>query len=166
MEGDQPTGLCFQQVEGSLEAGHPYVFVPKQVGTLSFTAVHGEFVSKPIPTNGFYGTFKDISTSNTVLEGKYMINASNQFQKCGAGCSLKAYRAYLDMSKVPLKSQVAAPTRRVMRLSSNAAPEYTEPTGVGEINEMKTCTAHKQMVNGQIVIVKGNKQYSILGQAL
>jgi len=165
-EYDKPSKMYYQQVEGRLEAGYPYMIVPKAAGTITFTAVHGEYVNQPIPVNGFYGTFNTI-TKEATLEGNYMINATSQFQLCGKGCSLGANRAYIKMNEVPTKNQVAAPTRQVMVIGQSSQPEFYDPTST-EIyaGECTTPSVSKVIRDGKLVIVKGNKQYNTLGQQL
>ena len=131
-DGTTPKGIWLDEVTGALEAGKPYIF--KATSTLLIVNYEGVEVSYPIDGKaGLTGTFIDIPTTNTVLEGNYMIN-ENKFWLCGTGCWLNANRAYIDKNTLHNNTTpvAAIPGRR--RVSMNAAGENTT-TGVNNLTE-------------------------------
>lgn len=168
-----PTQIYYELISGPMQAGYPYVFVPTDnADQVSFPATEVR-VDSPQDYKGFCGTFKNIqdqtSTSeNNKLENNYMINATSQFQLCGVGCSLAAYRAYLKMNEVPLSSQVSAPTRQVMAIGQNSAPQFYQPSSLPTVLFRTTAMPRvsKYMQNGHLHILHNGVHYNLLGQAL
>lgn len=166
-----PTQIYYELISGPMQAGYPYVFVPN-ANQVYFPATEVR-VDSPQDYKGFCGTFKNIqdqtSTSeNNKLENNYMINATSQFQLCGVGCSLGAYRAYLRMGEVPLSNQVSAPTRQVMAIGQNTSPQFYQPSSLPTALFRTTATpcANKYIQNGHLHILHNGVHYNLLGQAL
>ncbi len=166
-----PTQIYYELISGPMQAGYPYVFVPN-ANQVYFPATEVR-VDSPQDYKGFYGTFKNIqdkasSNANNTLEGNYMINATSQFQLCGVGCSLGAYRAYLIMNEVPLSSQVSAPTRQIMAIGQNTSPQFYQPSSLPTALFRTTATpcVGKYIQNGRLHILHNGVHYNLLGQAL
>ena len=131
-DGVTPKGIWLDEVPGALEAGKPYIF--KATSTLLIVNYEGDAKLNPVDGKaGLTGTFIDIPTTNTVLEGNYMIN-ENKFWLCGTGCWLNANRAYIDKNTLHNNTTpvAAIPGRR--RVSMNAAGENTT-TGIDNLTE-------------------------------
>lgn len=166
-----PTQIYYELISGPMQAGYPYVFVPN-ANQVYFPATEVR-VDSPQDYNGFYGTFKNIqdeasTNTNNKLENNYMINATSQFQLCGVGCSLGAYRAYLRMNEVPLSNQVSAPTRQIMAIGQNSSPQFYQPSSLPTALFRTTATpcANKYIQNGHLHILHNGVHYNLLGQAL
>ena len=147
---DAPTAIVFEEVE-SLEAGKPYLFraTADQI-SLGYT---GDAAAEAGSENGLVGTFSGCS----VESGKYVIS-DNKVQKCGEGCSIAAYRAYIDLAGVPAY-QEAAEARNVVVFAFDG-----DATGISTITNQTASKADgKYMVKGQIVVVKSGKAYNVNG---
>ena len=147
---DAPTAIVFEEVE-SLEAGKPYLF-RATAGQISL-GYTGDAAAEAGSENGLVGTFSDCS----VESGKYVIS-DNKVQKCGEGCSIAAYRAYIDLAGVPAY-QEAAEARNVVVFAFDG-----DATGISTITSQTASKADgKYMVKGQIVVVKSGKAYNVNG---
>lgn len=87
-----PTSLVLEEVS-EMEAGKPYIFLAN--GSKMNIVYSGEAVTEAGSENGLVGSF----TGCSVAEGMYLLS-SNQIVKCGAGCSIGANRAYINMGEV------------------------------------------------------------------
>ena len=87
-----PTSLVLEEVS-EMEAGKPYIFLAN--GSEMNIVYSGEAVTEAGSSNGLVGSF----TGCSVAEGMYLLS-SNQIVKCGAGCSIGANRAYINMDEV------------------------------------------------------------------
>lgn len=87
-----PTSLVLEEVS-EMEAGKPYIFLAN--GSKMNIVYSGEAVTEAGSSNGLVGSF----TGCSVAEGMYLLS-SNQIVKCGAGCSIGANRAYINMGEV------------------------------------------------------------------
>jgi len=170
-EQENPYHLYYEQVD-ALEAGKPYIFVPSD--SKITCKQKGEMVDSPVYCeDGFYGTFTAITdgakgTAGNVLENKYLVY-NNIFQKCGGNCSLKAYRAYIDMDKVP-EAPAQVPSRRVMVIGQNMQPEYFDPTpgimtGLQHMDQSEVSVV-KLMRDGQLIILRNNRAYNVSGMLI
>ena len=134
LEADEttPKGIWLNEAPDVLEAGKPYIF--KATSNLLTVNYEGVEVSYPIEgTAGLTGTFDAIPTTNSILEGNYMI-ADNKFWLCGTGCWLNANRAYIDKNTLHNNTTpvAAIPGRR--RVMMGAAGENTT-TGIDNLTE-------------------------------
>ena len=164
-DGVTPMGIWLDEVI-ELEAGKPYIF--KATSNQLVVNYEGDEVLSPIEGKaGLTGTFIDIPTTNTVLEGNYMI-ADNKFWLCGTGCWLDANRAYIDKNTLHNNTTpvAAIPGRR--RVMMGAAGENTT-TGVDNLTEdgvVSTNQATKMVVNGQLIIIRDGVKYNVQGVRL
>ncbi len=91
-DGNPLSIVCVKE-EGDLQAGVPYLFVGN-ANTIALKYA-GEPVTDLSESKGLHGSLTQIE----VAEGMYIVS-QNQIVKCGAGCSIPANRAYIDMTKV------------------------------------------------------------------
>lgn len=131
-DGVTPKDIWLDEVTGALEAGKPYIF--KATSTLLIVNYEGDEELNPVDGKaGLTGTFIDIPTTNTVLEGNYMI-AQNRFWLCGTGCWLDANRAYIEHDALHANTDPVSPMPGRRRVSMGAAGENTT-TGVNNLTE-------------------------------
>ena len=87
-----PTSIVLEEVS-DIVAGKPYIFLAS--GTELHVTYSGQAVAEAGSENGLVGSF----TNQDVEEGMYLLS-SNQIVMCGAGCSIGANRAYINMGEV------------------------------------------------------------------
>lgn len=165
-DGVTPKGIWLDEVTGALEAGKPYIF--KATSNQLVVNYEGDEVLSPIEGKaGLTGTFIDIPTTNTVLEGNYMIN-ENKFWLCGTGCWLNANRAYIEHDALHATTTPVSPIPGRRRVMMGAAGENTT-TGVDNLTEdgvVSTNQATKMVVNGQLIIIRDGVKYNAQGVRL
>ena len=162
MDGTTPKGIWLDEVNGNLTAGKPYIF--KATSTVLTVNCTGTAVANPATGEaGLVGTFKDIKSDNTILEGNYMISG-NQFLLCPAGCWLNANRAYIDATIIANHTTKKAkiPGRRRVCLGETSE---NEATGFENIVAPEG-QAVKAIVNGQLIIIRDGVKYNVQGQKL
>ena len=155
---DPANGLWLDQLaEGAvLEAGKPYIF--QAAATVISVTCTGATVPDPVAgKNGLTGTFDGIA-ADSVLVGNYII-AQNAVWVANEDNDLPANRAYINASLVPSKAQAVIPGRRRVCMGENAT------TGLDQI-VAPAGQAVKAIVNGQLVIIRGNEMYNAQGQKL
>ena len=164
-DGVAPKGIWLDEVI-ELEAGKPYIF--KATSNQLVVNYEGDEVLSPIEGKaGLTGTFIDIPTTNTVLEGNYMIN-ENKFWLCGTGCWLNANRAYIEHDALHATTTPVSPIPGRRRVMMGAAGENTT-TGVDNLTEdgvVSTNQATKMVVNGQLIIIRDGVKYNAQGVRL
>jgi len=97
-----PQALILNAETFSLPAG-PYLFqATDEALTVNFGDVLGEYCYEKMQ-NGLIGTSYD----RGVEEGNYLLS-NNTIVKCGDGCSIAAFRAFISMDDVPLYTGGAA----------------------------------------------------------
>ena len=157
-----PKSIWLDQVNGNLVAGKPYIF--KATSTVLTVNCAGTAVADPVAGEaGLVGTFKDIKSDNTILEGNYMISG-NQFLLCPTGCWLNANRAYIDATIIAnhTTKKAVIPGRRRVCLGETSE---NEATGFENIVAPEG-QAVKAIVNGQLIIIRDGVKYNIQGQKL
>ncbi|MEE0921200.1 MAG: InlB B-repeat-containing protein [Paludibacteraceae bacterium] len=149
-------GLWLNEVNGTLEAGKPYIFR----ATASEIAILGDGNTAIAPqtgANGLTGTFIDIAADG-ILVDNYII-AENNIWIAGTGATLPANRAYISATLVPTTEQAKIPGRRRVCMGENAATGFENivaPEG----------QAVKAIVNGQLIIIRDGVKYNVQGQKL
>lgn len=111
--------LLFKQSE--IKAGMPYI-VYVEGSELSAT-FSGEMAELPLSDNGLIGSYM----SCPVDEGKYLLS-NNTIKKCGTGCSIREFRAYIDMDQVPTFNQ--AREKGMIEISGDGVVDF-----INSINE-------------------------------
>ena len=162
MDGTTPKGIWLDEVNGNLTAGKPYIF--KATSTVLTVNCTGTAVANPAAGEaGLVGTFKDIKSDNTILEGNYMISG-NQFLLCPAGCWLNANRAYIDATIIANHTTKKAkiPGRRRVCLGETSE---NEATGFENIVAPEG-QAVKVIENGQLIIIRNGEKFNVQGQKL
>lgn len=162
MDGTTPKGIWLDEVNGNLTAGKPYIF--KATNTVLTVNCTGTAVANPAAGEaGLVGTFKDIKSDNTILEGNYMISGK-QFLLCPAGCWLNANRAYIDATIIANHTTKKAeiPGRRRVCLGETSE---NEATGFENIVAPEG-KAVKVIENGQLIIIRNGEKFNVQGQKL
>ena len=101
--------LYFSEVK-RLEAGMPYVFFADADASKVVAAYSGEAVEEPKSKNGLYGTFTQMSISET---DNIVVLSNNSLVLCGDGSSLYPNRAYLKIGEISLTPTHADSAKRV-----------------------------------------------------
>ncbi len=156
------TSLTLEEVEGNLVAGKPYIF--KANSDYIHLYYTGDAVAAPVTVgnNGLVGSF----TEQTIDEydGSSVFNFilyNNSLYAAGAWTKVGQYRAYINMTDVPA-GVTPVPGRRYVRMyvGGNQAPTAVETV------EQEASQVTKQIVDGQIVIVRDGVRYNAIGTRL
>ena len=153
--------IFFDQImNGEMEAGIPYIFLPKegvsQLGVY-YTDAAGSTAGN---RNGLYGSYTtEVLTRN---DGNYVLY-NNQYLYVGdesTNVKVGANRAYIKLAEITPIEPALAPGRRRVSMGVIGAPQVT--TGVGELNADETPI--KVMIDGQLYIIRGEKMYDATGR--
>ena len=149
------TELVLEEHVGALEAGVPYFYDPTPATEELVCYYSGDAASEGKAANGaLVGKFAD---NSVVPEGSY-VTVNNQLYKCGSGVTLAEYRAYV--SPKAFDGGAPAPGRKILRIGGNGAPTDVESVQNSAISSQKV------LRNGQVIIIRGDKMYNMLGQEL
>jgi len=160
-----PGFVYFLEETGTLKAGQAYIFVAEEEAIRLWYS--GSEVLTPLDgaeARGFYGTFADMAAGS--LTDKYVI-ANGKLRRCGAGATLGANRAYLDLQYVPTTPLVVndpanAPVRRRLGVGGNNGAA-TDLENVFQLNAEGT---QKLILNGQLYILRDGHLYNAQGQVI
>ena len=131
--GQEPGKVYLDQVT-TLEAGKPYIF---RATASTITVVYeGDEALSPGNHNGLYGTFTD---NTTVEEGNYIVY-NNELRRCGTGCYINAYRAYLNLTAVTSDVPAPMPGRQRIGMNVQGGNETTALDNITEGNGTITPT--------------------------
>ena len=156
LEGDV-LNLVFNKVT-SLEAGKPYLLQPSvNVANPSFegvTIAATEPVDQTSDANiSFHATF-----APTELEGGnknlLFLGAENELFYPASTANIKAFRAYFELKGAAVNS---APKARIVKKQDSA-------TGIENQMVNGKCGNHKFLKDGQLLILRDNKTYNVIGQ--
>lgn len=130
-------GYIYADEVTTLVAGMPYIF---HATSTEIKVYYNETTASAGSKNGVYGTFSDITdgdagTTGNVLEGKYLLVAGPQVQKCAGNCSLAANRAYFVVSEISTDEKKTLPGRQRIALGCQ---EENQATGLDNITENGT----------------------------
>ncbi len=155
VEGGNITELVLEEHVGALEAGVPYFYDPTPGEAELVCYYSGAEVSTPGTAAGgaFVGTYVDDAP---VPSGSY-VTVNNQLYKTGDGATMGEYRAYV---RPQAYTRAALPGRRRLTIGGNNAP-----TGLESVQPSAT-SSQKILRNGQVIIIRGDKKYNMLGQEL
>ena len=153
------TDVMLEEVTGTLDAGRPYIFYA--TADKLEVVYNGEAVDAPVTegNNGLIGSFTQEpiaqSPNNFIIYNNalYYVNSDN--------VKVGAHRAYLDMTGVLAYSnepQQGAPRRRV----TMAVHGEQTTTGIDALNAAEAPV--KVLINGQMYILRGEKQYDATGR--
>ena len=151
LEADKPVLIVaaegeyeFESEEGASDD------ISEKTGTYTNGALIGTYVGiASIPAS-------DGTVNNYVLQngasgvGFYQVKATT--------CSIAAYRAYLSCGYDASSVSSSAPKMRIVF-------HKDAPTGV-ENSQKSKVESRKLIKNGQVIIIRGNKEYNVLGQQL
>ena len=145
-------------VSGQLEAGVPYLF---QANANELKLYYGTItVPSPVtPGNGMYGTFEPIDVTENLDDVYYF--AQHNFWSCSGMSSLHmpANRAYVRMSEVPSAAPNPNPGRRRVVMGVNGTNTTTGCENIESGNAPR-----KQLIDGAIYIIRGEKVYDTTGR--
>lgn len=146
------TKLVLEEHVGALEAGVPYFYDPE--GSELVCYYSGASTDASTAANGaLVGFFDD---DYEVPSGSY-VTVNNQLYKCGAGVTMGANRAYVTATTY---TRAAVPGRKRLTIGGNKIPTGMESIQPSEISSQKI------LRNGQVIIIRGDKKYNMLGQEL
>ena len=159
-----PGFAYFIEETGTLEAGRPYVYVADTTFIVLLQDVNANTVTDPTPYRGMYGTFTDMAAGS--LTDKYVI-AQKKLRRCGAGATLAAYRAYIDLTEMPttpleVNDPANAPIRRRLGIGGNNG----STTDLQNYFEFDAEGTQKVIMNGQLYILRDGKMYNAQGQLM
>ena len=154
------TDVYLQEHVGALEAGKPYFYVPEGEELVCYYS--GAREDTPAKVNGVQGFYENLTT---IPSGSY-VAYNNLLTVVGENVRMGEYRAYVVMADVADKDDPGAPAlvpgRRLLNIGGHKTPTGVENTSAAAIYG----GSQKILRNGQIVIVKGDKMYNMLGQEL
>lgn len=161
LDGETVTDVYLQEHIGPLEAGTPYFYEPEDGAAELVCYYSGDRKETPLEVNGVKGVYEE----DNVPEGSYAAY-NGMLKKIGSGVTIAEYRAYVVMDEVAEKDDPGAPAlvpgRRLLNIGGHKTPTGVENTSAAAIYG----GSQKILRNGQIVIVKGDKMYNMLGQEL
>ena len=159
-EASVVTDVYLQEHVGALEAGKPYFYVPEGEELVCYYS--GAREDTPAEVNGVQGFYENLTT---IPSGSY-VAYNNLLTVVGENVRMGEYRAYVVMDDVADKDDPGAPAlvpgRRLLNIGGHKTPTGVENTSAAAIYG----GSQKILRNGQIVIVKGDKMYNMLGQEL
>ncbi len=146
-----------QIVNGVMEAGMPYIFLPKAGATQLGVFYTDEANASAGHHNGLYGSYAQTELGT---DGSNYILLNNQYcQVINERVYVGANRAYIKLNEVSGTAVAPAPGRR--RISMSVQGEQFA-TGIesAEANE----APRKVLINGELFILRGEKMYDAKGQ--
>ena len=161
--GETSQKVFFDQiVNGEMEAGVPYVFLPKEGATQLGVYYTDAANASATHRNGLYGFIGASASEEFNIPagaGNYIIQ-NNQYREVQAGADARivSNRAYLKLGDITPTAPALAPGRK--RVSIAAAPSAT--TGIEDLEVGEA--PMKVMMNGQLYILRGEKIYDATGR--
>ena len=163
-ENAQPYKMFFDEVlDGVMEAGMPYIFLPKEGVTniaVTYTDEVGVTAGNELDYNGLHGTLAQMN--GTQLAGKYIFYNNVLFKSENENNWLSEKRAYIVLSEVPDYVTPVAQGRRRVSMGFNGT---NTATGMEEVNS-EELRVKKMLINGQIYILRGEKMYDVTGKVV
>ena len=150
------TGKVYLGSVTTLVAGTPYIFL----ASATEVAVYGDGTTAATPgnSNGLHGTFTD---ETPVTAGNYIL-LNNELRPSNGSAKVNANRAYIVMSEVPTDAPTQMPGRRYIGMSVQGE---NEATGFENITAPEGETK-KVLINGQLIIIRGNEKFNAQGVRL
>lgn len=113
IEGDKVVSLMLEEETGTLVAGRPYLFQATSDALCCMYLDNAEESNAAAAgeNNGLIGCL----SQTDVAKGMFILNG-NKVIKCGSGCKVNAYRAYIDMNEVPEIVVQPQSSRRVIEM--------------------------------------------------
>ncbi len=158
--------LTFEEVTGQLEDDKPYIFEATGEDIKLYYADKSHVAPDGASANGLYGTLteKHVGPSENIY---YISNnqlwRANGFTGGATDLTVGANRCWIDITQVPVLNAAPAPGRRYITLRTDG--EMTA-TGIEEVGSetANAVRSEKILRDGQLLIIRGDKTYSITGQ--
>ncbi|MBO7455825.1 MAG: hypothetical protein J6T76_05440 [Paludibacteraceae bacterium] len=152
-------GLLLEEVN-TMAAGKPYFFMAN-ADEVTFAYIAEGDAAAAGNENGLYGTIAGETVSGEgyyVLQSNLLCPTYNAATGEDVEINLAANRAYLKFSEVPDAGSAApAPGRRVLGIQQ----AQNTPTAIS--NQQSAAGAQKVLRDGQLLIIRDGKTYSVLG---
>jgi hypothetical protein len=148
---------------GEMEAGRPYIFLPKEGATQLAVFYTDEANASAGSHNGLIGFIGDAADEYFYIpagEGNYILQ-NNLYREVLAGgqARILSNRAYIKLSAINPSEPALAPGRR--RVAMGVQSEQVA-TGCENLNVSDKPV--KMIINGQLFILRGEKMYDAKGQ--
>lgn len=151
-------------INGEMEAGRPYIFLPKE-GTTQLAVFYTDEANAPQGDHngliGFIGASEDEYFNIPAGEGNYILQ-NNYYREVptDAWARIKSNRAYIKLSAIDPHESALAPGRRRISMSV-----YSEQVATGiENTGFESEAPRKVLINGELFIIRGEKMYDAKGQ--
>ena len=151
-------------INGEMEAGRPYIFLPKEGATQLAVFYTDEANASAGSHNGligFIGAAADEYFDIPAGEGNYILQ-NNLYREvlAGAHARILSNRAYIKLSAINPHETALAPGRRRISMSV-----YSEQVATGiENTGFESEAPRKVLINGELFIIRGEKMYDAKGQ--
>ena len=151
-------------INGEMEAGRPYIFLPKEGATqlaVFYTDEANADAGNHNGLIGFIGAAADEYYYIPAGEGNYILQ-NNLYREvlAGAQARILSNRAYIKLSAINPHETALAPGRR--RISMSVQSEQVA-TGI-ENTGFESEAPRKVLINGELFIIRGEKMYDAKGQ--
>ena len=151
-------------INGEMEAGRPYIFLPKEGATQLAVFYTDEANADAGNHNGLIGFIGDAADEYFYIpagEGNYILQ-NNLYREvlAGAQARILSNRAYIKLSAINPHETALAPGRR--RISMSVQSEQVA-TGI-ENTGFESEAPRKVLINGELYILRGEKMYDAKGQ--
>ena len=165
-----PYKIYFDEIlNGKMEAGVPYVFLPNEGYNQLIVTYTAIFNAAAADANGLYGFIGASATDEYQIPsgvGNYIIQ-NNQYREvlAGADARIVSNRAYITLAEVPgyndplYVAPAPAPGRKRIAMGTTGAQVAT---GVDQVQGDEVPT--KMIINGQLFILRGEKMYDAQGK--
>jgi hypothetical protein len=165
-----PYKIYFDEIlNGKMEAGVPYVFLPNEGYNQLMVTYTAIFDAAADDANGLYGFIGASATDEYKIlsgVGNYIIQ-NNQYREvlAGADARIVSNRAYITLAEVPgyndplYVAPAPAPGRKRIAMGTTGAQVAT---GVDQVQGDEVPT--KMIINGQLFILRGEKMYDAQGK--
>lgn len=135
MEDGKVVSLVLEKEAGKLKAGRPYIFIVKEAPIYNLYLDTAGDIDNPVETaenyNGLHG---NITGTLSVDRGMFLISG-NKILKCGTGCTIAKYRAYINMDEV---SEISSPqqslSKRTVEMNIGDGTTGIEPIAADDSN--------------------------------
>ena len=165
-----PYKIYFDEIlNGKMEAGVPYVFLPNEGCNQLIVTYTAIFNAAAADANGLHGFIGASATDEYQIPsgvGNYIIQ-NNQYREvlAGADARIVSNRAYIKLSEVPGYNDplyvAPAPALGRKRIAMGTTGAQVA-TGVDQVQGDEVPT--KMIINGQLFILRGEKMYDAQGK--
>ena len=152
--------IYFDEIlNGEMEAGVPYIFLPDNGIDLIAVAYTDEANASAGNRNGLYGSY---TQEELPTDGSYYVLLNNQYcQVVNVHTYVGANRAYIKLDDITTHAVAPAPGRR--RISMGYSGENTA-TGIDEITNDQSPITNKVLIDGQLFILRGEQMFDATGR--